>query len=128
MLICEDIPTRISGVYDDHGDGVVVRKMLNRVEIDLPIPLGKEVEVADLDAAESGPRLVERETGPREQDVGLRVGQDRHHDLDRLRASVGHVHIVPTHLVRKIPRQVLRNCPETHPHTKIKNKNSKSPT
>lgn len=76
MLVAEHISAGIARVDDDYGHCVVVCERLDRIQIHLPICLGKEIEVADLKIGEASPSFVVRVTGSGKEYVSSGSGYD----------------------------------------------------
>ena len=64
------------------------------VEVDGPSALGDEVVLLGLDPVAVGQGRVEREAGPRDQDVLARVGQGRDAEVQRAGAARAEDHVL----------------------------------
>lgn len=111
MFQCENISSRVARVDDHHGNGPIISHGFDGVEVDLPVPMGQEVELADLQPHELGACFVQRKHGPGEEDVGPGASQNREQELDRLARPRGYEHVILGQLVWKISTQMICNSP-----------------
>ena len=69
MLVSIDIATWIPGIYDYHSNGVMVRKSLNCIEINLPTFLGEKIEMPDFKVSERSTKFRDWETRSWKQNI-----------------------------------------------------------
>ena len=76
MLVAEDTSTRIARIDDNHGNGTLVCKILNALEINLPTLIRKKIKIPCLKMAMCSTCIIVWESRFWKQNIGPRASEN----------------------------------------------------